>query len=81
MFCLYVLLLSALVEITAQCVAQPSLTMGTDEPSRVLLQKCVPKRHRWRQPIKFVPVICPYIKTLLAFSMEFFGYAAMRVYM
>ena len=39
-------------------VAQPSLAMGTDEPLRVLLQKCVPKRHRWIQAIQFIPVIC-----------------------
>ena len=40
-----------------QWVAQASRTMGIDEPSRVLLKKCAPKRHRWRQPIKFIPVI------------------------
>ena len=34
--------------------------MGTDEPSRVLLKKCAPKRHRWRQPIKLIPVISLY---------------------
>ena len=36
-------------------MAQWSLTMGTDEPSRVLLQNCVQKRHMWRQPINFIP--------------------------
>ena len=55
-----------------------SHTMGTDEPSRVLLKKCAPKRHRWRQPIKFIPVISLYEGSI---SVDFLGYAAMRVRM
>ena len=59
-------------------VAQASRVMGTDELSRVLLQKCAPKRHRWRQPIKFSPVISLYECSI---SVDFVGYAAMRVRM
>ena len=51
--------------------------MGTDEPSRVLLQKCVPKRHKWRQPIKSIPEISLYKGSI---SVDFLGYAVMRVY-
>ena len=61
-----------------QWVAQASHTMGTDEPSRVLLKKCAPKRHRWRQPIKLIPVISLYEGFI---SVAFLGYAAMRVRM
>ena len=61
-----------------QWVAQASRTMGTGEPSQVLLKKCAPKRHRWRQPIKFIPVISLYEGSI---SVDFLGYAAMRVRM
>ncbi len=61
-----------------QWVAQAFRTMGTDEPLRLLLQKCAPKRHRWRQPIKLFPVISPYEGSI---SMNFLGYASMRVRM
>ena len=47
-------------------------------PSRMLLKKCAPKRHRWRQPIKFIPVISLYKGSI---SVDFLGYAAMRVRM
>ena len=50
-------------------MAQPSLTMGTDEPSRVLLHKCEPNIHTWKQPIKFIPVISLYKGSI---SMDFF---------
>ena len=43
---------------------------GTDEPSWMLLQKCVPKIHMWRQPISFIPVISLYKGSI---SMDFFG--------
>ena len=60
-------------------MAQPSLTMEIDEPSRVLLLKCEPKRHRWRQPIKLIHVISLYKGSI---SVDLFlGYAAMRVCM
>ena len=58
-----------------QWVAQASRTMGTDEPSRVLLKKCAPKRHRWRQPIKFIPVISLYEGSI---CVDVLGYAAMN---
>ena len=61
-----------------QWVAKASRTMGADEPSRVILKKCAPKRNRWRQPIKFIPVISLYEGSI---SVDFLGYAAMRVRM
>ena len=33
---------------------------GPMNPSRVLLKKCAPKRHMWRQPIQFILVISLY---------------------
>ena len=78
MMCLDFLCYRALVEITAQWPQWASRTMGTDEPSRVLLKKCAPKRHMWRQPIKFIPVISLYEGSI---SVDFLGYAAMRVRM